>query len=323
MNLTSSSKISSLVFNLLIAFSKLSSNPKTSKYWWKAWFQSNKILANTIVSTKIHGYPVFMNFGYSYPLNARMFTSLNAPLVELVYQCYISKEVPVTIIDVGAAIGDTILLLYSNCPSMINGFYCVDGDKEFFQYLQKNLEKFEEGKLLFSMLSHSETVEKDLIRTHKGTASAQGEGIVQARSLDSLMQEAGMQKVDVLKIDVDGFDGKVLLGARNILKNMRPAVIFEWHPILCSQTGNNWTDHFDVLIESGYQNFIYFDKYGKFTQFMTGCDRKSLDILAELCLRNKHDHDWHYDVIALHHSSLIKPALLAELSFAKVRRSKF
>ena len=87
-----------------------------------------------------------------------------------------------------------------------------------------------------------------MLRTHKGTASAQGNSKTSAVTLDSLISLINPDAIDLIKIDVDGFDGKVLLGAKGILRRYSPAVIFEWHPALCKQTGNNWTDHLTPLL---------------------------------------------------------------------------
>ena len=319
---TSTNKIASVFYNLLIQTVKLDNYKYTSKIWHKVWDKSCSIFSCP-VSTKIHGHQVILNYGYTYPINSRKYCSYNNPLVELVYQAYCTKKSQITLIDVGAAVGDTILLVYANCPNMLQSFYCVDGDKEFFNYLDRNLGHFPEGKLISSMLSDHERDERELIRTHQGTASAQGKLEISARPLDSVMVEAGLQNADVLKIDVDGFDGKVLLGARNILLQYQPAVIFEWHPILCQKTGNKPTEHFEALEGCGYEKFIWFNKFGDFSHFMHGFERESVSRFVDLCIRDKFCYDWHYDVIALHRNSPINPVALAELSFAKARKSKF
>ncbi|MDF5722700.1 MAG: FkbM family methyltransferase [Rhizonema sp. PD37] len=315
-------KVASLIYNLLLGTVKLDNHKYISNFWHKTWHKSCSIFSCPI-NTTIHGHKVVLNYGYTYPINSRQNPSYNNPLVELVYQAYITKKSPITLIDIGAAIGDTVLLVYSNCPNMIQNFYCVDGDKEFFRYLQQNLGHFKEGTLILSMLSQEDKNERELVRTHAGTASAQGEVEISARSLDSVMLEAGLQNVDVLKIDVDGFDGKILLGARYILQQYQPALIFEWHPILCEKTGNSQTEHFEALVACGYEKFIWFNKFGEFSHFMYGFEQESVSRLMELCLRNKFYYDWHYDVVALHHNSIINPVVLAELSFAKARKSKF
>ena len=275
------------------------------------------------VYTVIHNQKVLVNFGHPYPIIARQFPSFNNPLVELVYQSYLSKQTPITFIDVGSGIGDTVLLVRANCPEMVKQFYCIDGDPDFFDYLQRNLGNFPEKKLFFLLLSSSCEGEKALVRTHKGTASAQGNIRVSSNTLDSVILSDKPDRIDVIKVDVDGFDGKVLQGARGILDKYKSSVIFEWHPALCKETGNNWTDHFNVLAETGYTRFIWFNKFGEFSHFMESNDRKGINMLAEFCLYNHIYYDWHYDVIALHENSQISPISLAESNYARNRRSRY
>ena len=161
------------------------------------------------------------------------------------------------------------------------------------------------------------------MRTHGGTASAQGDSLIPSTTLDTLLRLAGADKLDLLKIDVDGYDGQVLLGAKEILNRLKPAVIFEWHPILCRRTGNNWTDHFNSLDSAGYNSFIWFNKFGEFSHFSNGYDPVTIERLADLCFSTQSYPDLHYDVIALPPQSRISPRELADASNAKRKKSAY
>ncbi len=50
---------------------------------------------------------------------------------------------------------------------------------------------------------------------------------VDVRTLDRLVHEHDLRRVDAMKLDVEGEEGYVLEGARNILENMRPVILFE------------------------------------------------------------------------------------------------
>jgi FkbM family methyltransferase len=242
---------------------------------------------------------------------------LNAPLIEVVFQAFSTCNSPIAVVDVGAATGDTVLLLQERCPRMIDRFYCIDGDPEFFAYLRHNLRHLTNGTLLMALLSSDHGNVRELVRIHGGTASAQGKATVPATTLDAVLLPLELSRLDVLKSDVDSYDGKVLRGATTLLHTFRPAVVFEWHPILCQQTSNPWTDHFEILEACGYSVYLWFAKFGTFSHFMFGYDKPIVDALAELCLRNNHGHDWHYDVVALHSRSALSYMSLAELKFAR------
>jgi len=313
--------VTSVVYNLLLRTQRLEEKRLTKGLWKAAWKASLRQFHGP-VSTVIHGQPVTVNFGYTYPYLARKFPLYNQPLLELVYQACVAKGSPINLVDVGAAVGDTVLLVEANCPAMVDTFHCVDGDPEFFGYLRRNLGQKANRILHFALVSSSSGEERALVRTHRGTASAQGDQYVKACTLDSLLASSDRKRVDVIKIDVDGLDGRVLAGATTTLNSQAPSVIFEWHPILCEQTGNSWLQHFDVLHEAGYTRFVWFTKFGGFSHFSTTCDEETLNAVAALCLRSKHCDDWHYDVVAVHAQSKLDVVALAELQFAKRRISR-
>jgi len=314
-------RVPSLVYNALVRTARLQNYRPTAWAWQWLW-QASSGLFTSPVQTKLHGRTVLLNYGNTYPVNCRRHPLLNAALIEVVYQVFSTRNLPIAVVDVGAATGDTLLLLQERCPKMIDRFYCIDGDPEFFGYLRHNLRHLTNGTLLMALLSSEHGHVGELVRIHAGTASAQGKATVPAMTLDEVLLPLKLSRLDVLKSDVDGYDGKALRGATTLLRTFRPAVVFEWHPILCQQTSNPWTDHFEALEACGYSVYLWFTKFGHFSHFMFGYDKPGVGALAELCLRNNHGTDWHYDVVALHSSSALSYTSLAELMFARAARLK-
>jgi FkbM family methyltransferase len=273
------------------------------------------------VETTVHGHRVVVNAGYSYPAYSRRWPTYNDPLVEIVHQAGLAKGSPVTLVDVGAAVGDTVLLVLERCPGAVGEIHCVEGDAEFFGYLEQNLGDLPAAHLHRALLSDSAGEEASLVRTHKGTASAQGHDRLPAVTLDSVLGDAGPLAVDVLKIDTDGFDGKILAGAVGILDRDRPAVIFEWHPLLYEATGQDWHRPFEVLTAHGYRWLVWFDKYGTFSHLEDAYRQSAIDVLADLCLSGRGPGpDWHYDVVALPPGRSIDPTEMAALTYARKSR---
>jgi len=291
--------------------------------WHKSWKTVFTTHTTLPVNTVIHGYNALITAGFTYPVFMRRYTKFNNPLVQLVYQTFETNKRQLNIIDVGAAIGDTAFLLSANIPGSIHRMLCIDGDKEFFSYLQHNMQQFKYVTCINTFLSSDEVEEKELVRTHSGTASAQGANLITAKPLDLVISEDDFTNIDVLKIDVDGFDGKVMAGAKQLLRRDMPNVIFEWHPILLKQTGNSASQCFDVLEEAGYTHFLFFSKFGEFSHYSYGIDKKALAFLEQLCLDNKFKHDWHYDVIALPGETKIDMQQLAACNYANNKISPF
>ena len=87
------------------------------------------------VTTVIHGRPVIIDFNDCYPIFSRLFPALNNPLIELVNQAFLALARPVRFVDIGASVGDTVLLVEANCPRMVSQYICVEGNVEFFAFL--------------------------------------------------------------------------------------------------------------------------------------------------------------------------------------------
>lgn len=291
---------------------------RNKKWWVYLW---NNLIENNSqkeITTSIHGRKLHINVGHTYPLFARIFNEYNNPLIETVYQTRKLKGDELAIIDIGAGIGDTIVLIDSNIPNCFRNSFCVEGDTEFFRYLTKNLKSYDQITCINTILSDDENcIVNELVRTHSGSASAQGKEKATAQTLDAILSEYNIHELDLIKIDVDGFDGRVLSGAKGTIQKFKPNIIFEWHPILYCQTHNDFSLPFKVLYELGYNSFLFFSKYGRFSHFMFGNDYEEINKLNVLSLNNRFDYDWHYDIVAIHSSQKIDPIEIAECQFAR------
>lgn len=76
--------------------------------------------------------------------------------------------------------------------------------------------------------------------------AAEGDSI-ELRTLDSF----GLSP-DLIKIDVEGFEGEVLLGAKETLARSSPVVVFEDNGLGEKFYGLNWVDPKNILAEAGY-----------------------------------------------------------------------
>lgn len=310
-------KLFSLIYWFLIKKSSWQRKRVLKSFWKFLWEYSVYKYQGTI-NFRLHKEWIKMNNGYPYPLFVNTFFKYNHPLIEIVSQVCKAKSRPIDYIDVGAAIGDTMLLLFHKCPGMINQYYCFDGDREYYDYLLFNLRNHPNGKSYHALLSDGKnTEEKELVRTHLGTASVLGNNIVKTTTLDNVLIDVeNVQNIDLIKIDVDGFDGKVMEGARQIIDKFKPVFIFEWHPIIWEKVGTSVFQPFDYLKNHGYEYFFFFDKLGNFSQIHHNISQSEIELLNELCLRDTYAKDWHFDVVALQPNSALDLNELMELTFS-------
>jgi FkbM family methyltransferase len=276
------------------------------RVWYKAQHVAVKKWGSESVETELHGSPATINFANPYPYLIRLHPNYNAPEVELVATSADVLGRPVTVIDIGAAIGDTALLLLERCGAAIRALECIEGEPAFAEMLRHNL-RDPRSHIHEVVLSDRPGPVPSLIRSqHEGTASAHGNELVTASTLDVELADISP---DVMKVDTDGFDGTILAGGKELLERAHPAVLFEWHPPLCKLVGADPQLAFEVLREAGYDRWVFFTKYGWFSHFGDAC----VDQLERLCLTTKTLPDWHYDVVALHRSSNIDEVALADL----------
>jgi FkbM family methyltransferase len=77
---------------------------------------------------------------------------------------------------------------------------------------------------------------------------------IQLRRLDDLVREAGLSSFDVLKIDVEGFEAEVLLGAAEAIAKSWPAIVMEANEINATDMPPSSTA-LDHLVQQGYELF--------------------------------------------------------------------
>jgi FkbM family methyltransferase len=71
-------------------------------------------------------------------------------------------------------------------------------------------------------------------------------------TLDAALDDLGVRHVDLIKLDVDGYESDVLEGAAAVLTRDRPTLIVELAPSLLEATGRDALELFDRLEQAGY-----------------------------------------------------------------------
>jgi FkbM family methyltransferase len=79
---------------------------------------------------------------------------------------------------------------------------------------------------------------------------------VEAVTLDELVAAEGLGEVDLIKVDVEGLEGAVLAGGRELLARDRPALIFEYSREHWDETGYTLPGVLADLRRLGYHTFL-------------------------------------------------------------------
>jgi len=77
--------------------------------------------------------------------------------------------------------------------------------------------------------------------------------IVSIDTLDTLAKTNNIGHIDFVKLDVDGFEGKVIRGARQTLAQDHPLLFFEISPSLMRANGDDADELIATLLDLGYE----------------------------------------------------------------------
>ncbi|MDK3159968.1 FkbM family methyltransferase [Kamptonema cortianum] len=161
-----------------------------------------------------------------------------------------------------------------------------------------------------------------MVHVHKGTAACIGNEHVQTTTLDNVVMESGIN-FDLLKIDVDGFDGEVIAGGGRLIESQKPLVLFEWHPCIWEQVGNNLIQPFEILRSNGYNDLLWFDNEGEFSHFGTTKCIESISKTMHYLKKVNHIRDRHFDILAIPENGLSGYEEIALLTYARGAAKRF
>lgn len=163
------------------------------------------------------------------------------PWLTHLYQKFIKTDF--TCVDVGANIGWHTVNIGNLCKDGItyafepqSDIYNILSSNILFNNLSANVLHFREAlgdkneKMQFNKLSDCAEKNSNLVNWggRKIVPTGEGEGLIETKTLDSFK----LDKVDFIKLDVEGFEIKFLKGSTNTIKSNLPIIFFEnyaWH----------------------------------------------------------------------------------------------
>lgn len=132
-------------------------------------------------------------------------------------------------VDIGAYTGDTVKSFLSKVDNKFSCVYCFELDKSNYKLLDNWVDSFDDGlknriKLYnFGLGNHDESIFykpcKELTKVVKNGDMKEGLVEGKIKRLDNIL---GDRKVSMMKLDVEGMEIDVLLGAENIIRLQKP-----------------------------------------------------------------------------------------------------
>ena len=181
-----------------------------------------------------------------------------------------------TFFDVGAHKGETIKLFSDNFS--IKEFYCFEPSPANFNYLKKKISKLNnnikifnfglgENKSVLNFNQLEESSSSTLVEINQDSNYYKKKNKilsifnlkknedkiinVEISSLNDFMEEQSINKIDILKIDTEGFEFKVIKGAREKIKDIK-YIYFEHHYDDMLKKKYSFSDIHSYLIKNGF-----------------------------------------------------------------------
>lgn len=165
-------------------------------------------------------------------------------------------------LDVGASIGQYTLLA-SGIVGVTGKVHAFEPDPVSFQWLCGNVKRNDLGNVTTVQLALGEqagSLELYIGSPENiGTTSLRPQYNHSGRSarvdvlpLDSYLERAGLERVDVIKIDVEGAESLVFRGADKLLAK-RPTMVIEFEEGNQKRFGSSCAELARILLEKGYQ----------------------------------------------------------------------
>jgi FkbM family methyltransferase len=171
-------------------------------------------------------------------------------------------------VDLGANWG-LFSLVASHLVGSAGHVVAVEADPRIFAKLKSNVERNHLNQVQVFEVAAADCDSHLILAAHDhggsnwGTsrlveASSKASQVftVRSRRLDSLLDEAGLQGIDLLKVDVEGAEDMVLTGMEVGLRTKRYfRILLELHPRELAARGRNIRDVIGVLTTAGYKGY--------------------------------------------------------------------
>lgn len=180
-------------------------------------------------------------------------------LAELQTKNWISRNLPIdgVFIDVGANVG-----IISACAAITakSGRVIAIEPTDTFDILVENLtsNKFPENNIEFFQTAIGSTTGTREDKIYKTWGDEPISGIHKFTRLDELVGELSLEKLDILKIDTDGFEFEVLTSGRETIEKFRPSIIIELNEALGTRS-ITLQQIFDFMLDLKYDEALILD----------------------------------------------------------------
>ena len=274
-----------------------------------------------VITYQTSGFSVRLNLSHNLPIYQEL-CPLRDSNIGRISQILKKKYKKFSMINVGANIGDSVLWVKSviDSPAL-----AIEGDDQYFPLLEENMRQFPNVEIAKAFIGEKNTHVKvspyrDVAGSVRLDHNTSGQDISLV-TLDSLLQEyPTFLKSKFLMIDTDGYDNRVIIGAKKYLQKTHPIIFFEYEPECHRVVHENGLRVFPFLKSVGYQYLVIYDNN---SDFLISLNLDQTDQIQELHEHFSGRHGYRYmDIVAFSRNdkSLWQETVRTERKFFKKQR---
>ena len=278
-------------------FNQLISQIPIKSYKFKFYMVIRNILGklfNPYISYKLGAYDIKIPLTHDLPINIKIYPEYNQNLGKIAKA--IEEKYPSnSIIDVGANIGDSVAIIHKYVMAPI---LCIEGNELYLPLLKENTSLLPNVSIEDSFVGDEEVVVST--NSSLGTAfleKSNGVGIKVKKISTILDKHPSFKNSKLFKTDTDGFDNKILKGAKEYLNEIKPVIFFEYDPFFLSKQNEIGFDIFGYLMNLGYSDLMLFDNTGRYMFTISTEQEKEL---VELHNYFNQNGEKYMDICAVH-----------------------
>jgi FkbM family methyltransferase len=232
-------------------------NVKVHANWWiRDRFPDRK------VTRHVQGVDLVLPWSHRLPDYAQTDGPYGQNLVHFARELAAADGAPVTVLDVGANVGDSAAQIVAACDARV---LCVEADPYYLEFLHLNVDGLPqvtvvEGLLTLDGTEKATTAVRSGGTTHFVEGSAdEAMGSISMTELRS--SQPDFEQLRLVKSDTDGYD-VVLVPALARSWGGNPALFFEYDHFFSREVGNDPLQVWSDLAELGYTDVAVWDNGG-------------------------------------------------------------
>lgn len=257
------------------------------------------LISDPRVTFSLRAYNLRLPLSHELPFYRRKFADYAVNLGRVSF--YARQKYPdLTMIDVGANIGDSVAIVrsYGDIPVL-----CLEGEPRFFRLLKENTRNLPAVEIEQTFIG-APGDQISSIDVNGGNAQVLlGQTFSRASICtlsEALARHPRFSTAKLLKIDAEGFDCRIIASDANLLKKTKPILFFEYYPKCAELIGQKAFPVFTTLSSLGYSMILIYQNLGRYFISLTLDQQDALQDLHHFIS----DLGGYFDVVAFHKEDL-------------------